>query len=74
MFYSEETGICEQVSYERYCEDIEERGEQIKQKEIEIENLKVELEEHKQVINEFKKLCEEIFKDERNDKLDKKQK
>ena len=65
MFYSNETGICESVSYERYCEDIEEKENEIKQKEIEIENLQVELQEHKELINELKNLCERIFGDER---------
>lgn len=69
MFYSNETGICESVSYERYCEDIEEKENEIKQKEIEIENLKVELQEHKELINELKNLCERIFRDERKNNV-----
>ena len=66
MHYEYETGNCDYVTYERYCEKIEEKDEEIRQKEIEIEDLKQKLEEHKDLINELKNLCERIFKDERH--------
>ncbi len=72
MHYEQETGNCDYVSYERYCEDTEERDNRIKQLEIENENLKQEnqdlkqkLIEHKALIEELKKLGEGILLDEK---------
>lgn len=67
MHYSSETGICEYVTYERYCEDIDEKNEIIKKLERQKSDLEDELQEHKEVINQLKNLCEEILKNERHD-------
>ena len=67
MHYSSETGICEYVTYERYCEDIDEKNEIIKKLERQKSDLEDELQEHKEVINQLKNLCEGILKNERHD-------
>lgn len=66
MIHSDETGICEYVTYERYCEDIQNKNKQIEEKDMRIEDLENELQEHKQLITELKKSYEEVMCEKEN--------
>lgn len=64
--YSNETGTCEWVDYDTYCESLEEKEEEIRELQDIIEDLKTELWEHKQLIKELKKSYKEVMCEKEN--------
>ena len=65
MHYDPETGICDYVHYEKYCELKEEKDEEIEELKMKIEDLEIQIDEYKSIIKECKKLYEEEFNNAR---------
>lgn len=68
MIYSNETGYCEWISYDKHQEEISEKNEQINELQMTIYDLEEEVQEHKEVINELKKVAEVKVIEEENKK------
>ena len=65
MHYEYETGNCDYVDYQKYCDDMQEKNDIIQKLKIEKCDLEQTILEYQTVIEELKKLGEDILTHER---------
>lgn len=69
MIYSNETGYCEWIDYDRHQEIVSEKEEQIEHLERTIIDLEEELSQHKELIEELKEEVKTIEKEKDKENL-----